>query len=131
MPLQLVCYYPVAPLQSSLTPSHQRTTTLAAAACEYGIRVYTKTADKTVQEACNDTSKNQLDQAIKANYTSKSLKIFSHACPDNTLTDTVLQHRGWYPGPYAADIHDSATLTGSQVTCLSSAVSTAPCARLP
>ena len=45
--------------------STQRTTTLAAAACEAGIRVYSKTAEYRIQEIANDISEDMLAKAVK------------------------------------------------------------------
>ncbi|KAK7694432.1 hypothetical protein QCA50_001618 [Cerrena zonata] len=62
-------------------PVHLRSSTLTAAACNSGIRVYTKTKEGDVREGCNDTTEWQLLQA--------------HRSGDTRILDLG---DGWFPG---------------------------------
>ncbi|GJE90509.1 jacalin-like lectin domain-containing protein [Phanerochaete sordida] len=62
-----------------------RTTTLAAAAYEAGIRVYSKTAEYRIQEIANDISDEMLAKAVKED-----------------IKGTILQNKGWRAGTLPA-----------------------------
>ena len=94
----------------------QRSTTLTAAHCDGGVRVYTKTCDGDVREGCNDTTEGKLLNALRAGQRGLYRLSVGVGISLMILSDVIDQGDGWFPGELRFKCSPDSTLCAIAVS---------------
>lgn len=87
------------------SPRVQRATTLAAAQCDAGVRVYIKKIDGSVHETCHPTDKSTLSKAVEAKNTSTFCGMPSYSPVEAIpfVLEVLTYSEGWTPSGETRD----------------------------